>query len=897
MARNQGQKTSTDVILSNNPLTDAYGQYYFDSEASELSEIYPGYDLNDIGGGDLFTVSNYVGDNSALTGIDDMNGDPDNSMGNADILDNPLDRIYPGYLWPYKGFKITPLKINIPDASKDTLRDQLGIYICSDQHTCDGLECSGIGVYAACYDITQATNGNDINTALGINDSVGAGSYLVYHEQGHTGWNGYTYWPGGSDRDLQASGDVYIADFPYNPVSSTAAGTLGTNPMPVYNNSHLRQDYNSLNGWHYQLTANNDVINLPIEEENFVIAVKLAGDAEEVGYHNTDNRNRSFYVFKIPKKWFYDLVLYKDIKTLKLVWGNHYGDAPGYYDSTGALVSVVDVINMPARLTDSYGDNDDYSSFLGVTTDDEKRSPAWSVNGFAVEISAPDDIGYELNSDPSLPNFGGANYFPLGDGVTGLSTEMNWLNNPMGDGEQAGVWVKQFGLAETSYPLQLNPDNRYKNFSPDNAVDYLSLNNEYNSFANFTHSNIPDFRPLTFISTRLASEEFNLQRYWDDDSIEFQYTSAPNVVYLALDIVKGFDDFYPEYLDEAKWVSHEVDGSGEDDYAVNTDNVESTEVGYKFCVVRWGDTGTEITDALLYDELRGIKGLDSEANLVDYLSTPDVTYKWQEVRSGPTKYGYLDHQYNEPGLYIIRGFVFSYIKHPSQPEFIQALKWKMFKSQIYINLSDVSIEDFSDIGGPDFVSLPWPYPGQTPIVSGLSDRSRYTKSISVVSNSDKFKKSEKTDQNLIIRAYNNDELGNYIGKTDLQQLRVFNDGTMGMSKLLKLDGYNGIIKGDKFYKHNNSLHWNGEWNIFPAESSVGKLFINDNLDRSLQTKCLFEFNFDNMDGDFFSDSSGNGNKAILIGDYSISKHSKNTPVSRESSMSTPGLGENNKAAI
>ena len=161
----------------------------------------------------------------------------------------------------------------------------------------------------------------------------------------------------------------------------------------------------------------------------------------------------------------------------------------------------------------------------------------------------------------------------------------------------------------------------------------------------------------------------------------------------------------------------------------------------------------------------------------------------------------------------------------------------------------------------------------------------------------KFKKSEIVDQNQIIRAHNNDELGNYIGKTDLQQLRVFNDGTMDMSKLLNLDGYNGIIKGDKFYKYSDSFHWNGEWNIFPAESSVGKLFINDNLDRTLQSKCLFEFNFGDTEGDFVIDSSGNGNKALLIGDYSITKPSKSTPVSRDSSMEISGMGGNDKAAI
>ena len=95
----------------------------------------------------------------------------------------------------------------------------------------------------------------------------------------------------------------------------------------------------------------------------------------------------------------------------------------------------------------------------------------------------------------------------------------------------------------------------------------------------------------------------------------------------------------------------------------------------------------------------------------------------------------------------------------------------------------------------------------------------------------------------------------------------------------------------------NFYHTYHDWNIFPDESSVGQLFINENEDRSLQSKCLFEFNFDMLEGDVIGDTSGNGNKAILIGDYSIKKRTKETPVSRDSSMDVSELGSKDKAAI
>ena len=46
--------------------------------------------------------------------------------------------------------------------------------------------------------------------------------------------------------------------------------------------------------------------------------------------------------------------------------------------------------------------------------------------------------------------------------------------------------------------------------------------------------------------------------------------------------------------------------------------------------------------------------------------------------------------------------------------------------------------------------------------------------------------------------------------------------------------------------------------------------------------CLFEFNCGTLDGKTVQDSSGNGNKAILIGDYSIRKDKMGDPPIRDS---------------
>ena len=56
--------------------------------------------------------------------------------------------------------------------------------------------------------------------------------------------------------------------------------------------------------------------------------------------------------------------------------------------------------------------------------------------------------------------------------------------------------------------------------------------------------------------------------------------------------------------------------------------------------------------------------------------------------------------------------------------------------RIYLDNAKVHIEDFSDIGGSDFVTLPWPH--RTPIISGISQDSKYINSIKNVLSSGKL---------------------------------------------------------------------------------------------------------------------------------------------------------------
>ena len=95
----------------------------------------------------------------------------------------------------------------------------------------------------------------------------------------------------------------------------------------------------------------------------------------------------------------------------------------------------------------------------------------------------------------------------------------------------------------------------------------------------------------------------------------------------------------------------------------------------------------------------------------------------------------------------------------------------------------------------------------------------------------------------------------------------------------------------------NDIYWDGEINIFPMESSVGQIFINDNQDLDLKQSCKLELNTGELTGKSIYDSSGNSNKGILIGDYKVKKVRKGEPMRRDSFIKVPKKTGNTRGAL
>ena len=88
-------------------------------------------------------------------------------------------------------------------------------------------------------------------------------------------------------------------------------------------------------------------------------------------------------------------------------------------------------------------------------------------------------------------------------------------------------------------------------------------------------------------------------------------------------------------------------------------------------------------------------------------------------------------------------------------------------------------------------------------------------------------------------------------------------------------------------------HWNEDRSDCFDESPVGDIFISE-YDQ-FRESCLFELNLDELDGKTIKDTSGGGNKGILIGDYSIKKNKINKKSKRDSFMKISKIQKKNGA--
>ena len=124
----------------------------------------------------------------------------------------------------------------------------------------------------------------------------------------------------------------------------------------------------------------------------------------------------------------------------------------------------------------------------------------------------------------------------------------------------------------------------------------------------------------------------------------------------------------------------------------------------------------------------------------------------------------------------------------------------------------------------------------------------------------------------------------------------WDDNFSGPEAILDFDIRNPIMVETEVYNltpdesllnQSGIFYWDGETNKFPEESSVGQIFITDNVDLNLKQNCKLELNTGELIDKSIYDSSGNSNKGILIGDYKVKKNRKGQPMKKQSFVKLP----------
>lgn len=496
---------------------------------------------------------------------------------------------------------------------------------------------------------------------------------------------------------------------------------------------------------------------------------------------------------------------------------------------------------------DNFGKGDESNTLIS----DDKRSPRSSIKGIVISFRKPNPTT-QADRLANRGNLGTVLYpgcYTVGDG----SAQEKVLGND--------ELFDQYRFVNDS-------------FNQMSTVNYLSKVD----FGLFSTPGIDktifdiNYVPVPYTYNINEGEATINQVYYDDLSPDASKTGIPAIVGLSYDMF--------------------VDGiriNKNDFVNINGNFVNSNNIGFKFALL---DTGQ--SDPLTQEDV--ISKLTSFANTNNAnRARRNGLYNFVDIYEDgeqEIEYGSVSTIFTEPGLKELTGVVFMY--HLRDDGNIQPIKWWTTQSRLFLNYSSYFIEDFSEIGGPGFTLIP--YPTTTPIISGLSKQSKYFRSLDDIVDADKFGPFEVTDRSRCNAAIRNDELGSYIGDSDVGQTRIFKR-PIKIWNQLDVE-FEKTIGDNKFY-YNDLNHYNGGGPDFtnpdrkyPAESPATEVFIDTT---QFNNDCIAEINPGIQTFNMLRDNSGNENKGILLGDYKLTKDDEETPLAKNGTMKVARVSTQDRA--
>ena len=575
--------------------------------------------------------------------------------------------------------------------------------------------------------------------------------------------------------------------------------------------------------------------------------------------------------------------------------------------------------------------------------------------------------------------------------VTSLKITINTLGaEDIDPGDEYIKYLNDIRMPQPAINL-FTLDNKILYLNPVNEIyysrDLINWDSEINEMSDYT----------PFANIYQLDDYYDLQVYYKNELDRIK-TSSPSTIKLNFGIAVGEGQLTDgmELIDRAPTIPSDV------------------KIEYAFYVIDWDDVNNKF------------KNWNDVLN--DYPTT--ITEFMNKQKDGLYEFGIvgktsLTKSYYSPGIKNIKAVMFSYVKRDDG--LVEPLRWKFIISRFFFDIPVSEIPDFGELGGADYTTIPWPY--TTAVIGGVSQDSKYFKSITDTLAGGNIGNSDIIDEIFLVDAQENDKLGQNIEKMNLEQVRYFTNGLLDMTHLLKipgvinetetqyfqdgetfspstplfiafnhnenrcymtregstdLDGDGGgydymcasgekanpalgfstsgqtnssspnaccnmyfadnvdftdnqewsaetcgndglidiydmyygtdvswrndftayeckiisyqaheVVISTEFHPHTDKTYWDcRDWNTdrnycFSGESSVGQIFINDNISKDLTDDCKLEFNTGNLSSNSLYDSSGRGNKGLLIGDYKIKKTQKNKSMRRDSFIKVP----------
>jgi len=597
----------------------------------------------------------------------------------------------------------------------------------------------------------------------------------------------------------------------------------------------------------------------------YIVAMQVASVAAEL--IGDDATNSNWYAVRIDKNIIYEFLNNKDAMylfgraTFHGITSRTFIDfKPGIYNAKKELIKAWDANTNPFEQHGDSGKQDN----LGVGDEsgkwggDDKTSPRGRFEEVVIAFRKP---------------------------------------NPTAQGEESGLIYDgsyNSAVAEQRDAFEQNEIQPYVNMSQTSAqlkLDY-NRNKNFGLFFNDTpHGGQETFQftpvPMTFnIDDDIATLN---QSYYDSDSEEAVRAGAPGTVGLIYDIQKeGGVILENDMFEKVQY--------GERDGKPLYHFVDSNNIGYKYAILDYGenDFNLEETEGLLEQLTMG------QSSTLGAMASG--LFKFEDRltldSNGQNTHRIISDVVVEPGIKALHSVIFNY--HMRDDMSIQPLTWFLCTSRYYLGFKDYFIEDFGEIGGPGFTVFPWPQ--TTPIVSGISKASKYYRSLDDISDADNFSALEVIDRSRVGKAILNQELGDYVGTSDIGQMRVYKS-PVRMAQQLDVP-----LNGDPLYHWDNFDFYSPDpgdfWlpgdlstteGAYPKDSPATTIFINEIESEDQKRNCLIEINPGEATNNLHRDSSGNGNKGILIGDYKLSKDDKDTPLTREGIMKVPKIGTDKRA--